>query len=317
MTNGPLDLDGLIAEVEAEAAARRLSPGWPLEAEGRIAEHLARTAPAPDVRPTLHRLVTAIEEASFISIDAPTASSRRPVTLMKGLLKKALGFWFRFVVEQITALGVTTARSVRAVVIRLEEVERRLDHVDAQTLEAAQLPDAPEPSPALDVWRAELVRLGLAAGGRTLCADRDALGLAAALQADGADAYGLERDGDPFDTSLELRHGDLLTHLAAVDEGALGCVLLAGSADRLDRTSFASLVAALARVLRNGGTLAVAAEAPWSWQVRVGPVEADLAPARPLSADTWLAQLHDAGFAATATHAEDGRSYLVTGRLDR
>ena len=61
--------------------------------------------------------------------------------------------------------------------------------------------------------------------------------------------------------------------------------------------------------------VAVAAEAPWSWQVRVGPVEADLATARPLSADTWLGALHEAGFLATAVHADDGQSYLVTARL--
>lgn len=315
MNDEPLDLDALIAEVEAEAATRRKSPEWPSGTEARIAEHLAQAAPAPDVRPTLHRLVTAIEEASFITIDVPTASSRRPVTMVKVLLKKLLAFWFRFVVDQITALGVTTARSVRAVVMRLEEVERRVDHVAARTPAATQLPVAAGAIPALDAWRPELIRLAAAADGRTLCADSGAPELVGELVAGGADAYGLEREGDPFDTTLELRHGDLLGHLAAVDEDALGGLLLVGSTDRLDAASFATLVSAASRVLHPGGTLAVAAEAPWSWQVRVGPVEADLATARPLSADTWLAALHEAGFLATAVHADDGQSYLVTARL--
>jgi hypothetical protein len=170
-------------------------------------------------------------------------------------------------------------------------------------------------TPPLDAWRPELLRLAVAAGGRTLCADRGALELVGELVAAGADAYGLEREGDPFDTTLELRHGDLLGHLAAVDEDALGCLLLVGSTDRLDAASFATLVTAASRVLHPGGTLAVAAEAPWSWQVRVGPVDADLATARPLSADTWLGALHEAGFLATAVHADDGQSYLVTARL--
>lgn len=311
----PLDLDGLIAEVEAEAARRRGAPGWPAEAEVRIGQHLARTAPVVDVRPSLDRLVTSIEEASFIRIDVPTASSRRPVTLMKTVLRKLLNFWFRFVVDQVTALGITTARTVRAVVGRLEDVERRLDQIEALPGEAAELPAAAQPSEALDAWRPELVRLAVEAGRRALYADHQAAALVAELQAAGADAYGLDRAGDPFDTSLELRHGDLLAHLATVEDAALGCVLLAGCTERLDGGSFASLVGALARVLRPGGTLGLVAESPWSWQVRVGPAEADLALGRPLSADTWLGRLHDAGFSATAAHAGNGRSYLVSAQL--
>lgn len=312
-THEPLDLDALIAEVEAEAARRRSAPGWPAEAEDRIAQHLVRAAPVPDLRPSLDRLVTAIEEASFIRIDVPTASTRRPVTLMKVVMRKLLSFWFRYVVDQITSLGITTARTVRALVGRLEEVERRLDLVDARPHEAADLPAAQASQP-LDVWRHELVSLAVAAGSRTLYADHQAAELVAELQTAGADAYGLERGGDPFGTSLELRHGDLLVHLATVEEGGLGCVLLAGCAERLDGASFRALVRAVARVLRPGGTVAVTAEAPWSWQARVGPAEADLAAGRPLSVDTWLAHLHEAGFTATAVHAEDGRSYLVTAR---
>ena len=313
-THEPLDLDALLAEVEAEAARRRASPGWPTEAEERIAQHLARTAPSADVRPSLDRLVTAIEEASFIRIDVPTTSARRPVALVKVALRKLLSFWFRYVVDQITALGVTTARTVRAVVGRLEELERRLDRVEAVPLEAAELPVVSGASLALDTWRAELVRLAVAAGGRSLYADHRAAEVVAELHAAGADAYGLEREGDPFDTSLELRHGDLLAHLAAVEEGGLACALLAGCTERLDGASFRALVNAAARALRPDATLAVTSEAPWSWQARVGPVESDLAGGRPLAADTWLARLHEVGFVATAVHAEDGRTYLVTAR---
>jgi len=197
-------------------------------------------------------------------------------------------------------------------------VERRLDRVeavpDAPTAPEAELPATPAGGQALDAWRHELLGLAVAAGGRTLYADERSAELVAELQVAGADAYGLERTGDPFDTSLELRHGEILTHLGTVADGALACVLLAGCAERLNGPSFRALVAALGRALRAGGTLAVTAEAPWSWQARVGSTEADLAVGRPLSADTWLGQLHEAGFEATARHAEGGRTYLVTAR---
>lgn len=310
------DLDALLAEVEAEAERLRAEPGWPTEAEEAIAQHLSATAPAGAVRPSLDRLVTAIEEASFIRIDVPTASARPPVKLAKVVLTRLLTFWFRFVVDQVTSLGVTTARTLRTVAGRLEEVERRLDQIDAvpAAAGAARLPDATGGDHAFDAWRDDLVRLALAAGGRILYADEHTAELVAELQVAGADAYGLSRDGERFDTTLELRHGDLLAHLGAVGADALGGVVLAGSPDRLDGPSFRALVAALAQAVRPGGTLAVAAEAPWSWRARVGSVEADLASGRPLSADTWLGALHEAGFTATVAHTDDGRSYLVTAR---
>lgn len=313
-TYAPFDLDALIIEVEADAQRRRQASAWPSEAEAKIAQHLASMAPAPDVRPSLDRLVTAIEESSFIRIDVPTASTRPPVTLMKTVLTRLLMFWFRFVIDQVTAMGVTTAGSIRAVVGRLEEVERRIDHMEALPPEPTELPAAASPSPALDAWRQELVRLAVAASGRALYADERATELVSELQASGADAYGLERGGDPFGTSLELRHGDLLAHLATVGDNALGCALLAGCTERLDGVSFSALLGALARALGPRSTLVATAEAPWSWRERVGPVEADLAQGRPLSAETWLAHLHEAGFIATARYAEDGKSYLVTAR---
>jgi hypothetical protein len=52
-------------------------------------------------------------------------------------------------------------------------------------------------------------------------------------------------------------------------------------------------------------------EAPWWWQERLGPVEADLSDGRPFTGETWIAAFSHAGFSASGRYATDGRSYCV------
>ena len=63
--------------------------------------------------------------------------------------------------------------------------------------------------------------------------------------------------------------------------------------------------------------MAAVSEAPWWWRERLPPAETDLAEARPLMAETWLAGLHQAGFKGSATYAPDGHSYAVLAWRER
>jgi hypothetical protein len=312
-------------EAADEAARRRGTPGYPHDLEAGIEAELERYAPVAADR-GLERLIGGVAEASFVNVDAPTASRRKGLQYVKVLLKRLLSWYLRHITEQVSVLGLMTARALAAVTTRLEEAEHRLE-----VLEKVDSPDGADPGPVdgmlrapdsagshLGQWMDDLEALMAPVGGRILYADADAEGVVGRLRAHGLDAYGVTRSGSPYRSSPDVRGDDVLAHLDRVGDGALSGVVLAGCTDALDGVRFRALIERLARVVRSEGRVAVMAEAPWWWTIRVGPVEADLAGARPMAAETWIAALSGAGLDASARYAGDGRSFIVTAhRRDR
>jgi L-malate glycosyltransferase len=146
----PFWLDLLVGEVEAEAARRRAAPGYPHELEAEIEAELARQAPTPTGRLSLDRLVTSVEEAAFINIDAPSAASRKEYAYLKTALKRGLAWYMRHVANQVSTLGFATARTLRAVTAHIEDVEERLaelEHAGGHD-DVKRLPRPQDPTPA-------------------------------------------------------------------------------------------------------------------------------------------------------------------------
>lgn len=315
-TDGAPDLDQLIGEVETEAARRRAGPGYPHDLEARIEAELARQAPAPSGRVPLERLVTAVEEASTISIDAPIVAARREYAYVKTMLKRGLAWYLRHVADQVSSLGYATARTLRAMTVHIEEIEGRLAAVEhgGERDAASSLPEPAGTESHLGQWLDEVAGQLAGVEGRVLAADAEVDEIVARLRDDGLDAYGVTRDGSPYLVSPDARHGDLIVHLGSVGDGALGAAVLAGCTNAMNGASLRAVLPELGRCVASDGVVAVVSEAPWWWHHRVHPVEADTADVRPLQAETWLAGLHDAGFAATATYAPDGHSYAVIAR---
>jgi hypothetical protein len=318
---GAPDLDQLMSEVESEAARRRAGPGYPHDMEARIEAELARQAPAPSGRVPLERLVTAVEEASFISVDAPVTASRREYTYLKTVLKRGTAWYLRHVADQVSSLGYATVRTLRAVTVHLEDIERRVAAVEQRTARdvAGSLPERADPERAdtgsyLGQCLDEIAGKLSGVDGRVLCADVQVDEVVARLRGDGLDAYGLTRDGSPYLLSADVRHGDLIAHLGSVGDGALGATVLAGCTNAMDGPSLRAVLRELGRCIGSGGVVAGVSEAPWWWHHRTDPVEADTAGARPLQAETWLAGLHDVGFEGTATYSPDGHSYVLIAR---
>jgi hypothetical protein len=310
------DLDQLISEVESEAARRRAGPGYPHDMEARIEAELARQAPAPSGRVPLERLVTAVEEAAFISIDVPVTSARREYAYVKTVLKQGMAWYLRHVADQVSSLGYATVRTLRAITVDLEDIEERVAAVEhrAESDVAGSLPEATGTESYLGQWLDEVARQLAGVTGRVLCADVEVDEVVARLRGDGLDAYGLTRAGSPYLLSPDVRQGDLIAHLGAVGDGALAATVLAGCTNAMNGPSFRAVTQELGRCIGSEGVVAVVSEAPWWWHHHVHPVEADTAAARPLQAETWLAGLHDAGFDATAAYDPDGHSYTVTAR---
>jgi len=267
---------------------------------------------------SLERLITAVEESSFINIDVPVTASRREYTYLKTALKRGMGWYLRHVAEQVSVLGYATARSLRAVTARLEDIEERVTAIEhaGESEGAESLPDSTATEPYLSEWLDEIVEQLADVKGRVLWADAEAEAVVARLRAGGLDAYGLTREGSPYLLSADVRHGDLIAHLGGVADGALGAVMLAGCTNSMNGPSLRSVIDELARCVGPEGAVTVVSEAPWWWRQRLHPADADLAEARPLAAETWLAGLHQAGFESTAAYDTDGHSYAVVARRE-
>jgi hypothetical protein len=309
---GVPDLDKLIGEAEAEAARRRAAPGYPHQLEARIDAELARFAPVPRGR-ELEHLVTGVEEAAFVNADAPITARWRGLRYLKVALKRLLSWYLGHVTEQVSVLGLMTARALAALTGRLEELQGRVAKLEgADAGRPIELPPRPAGAgPDRKQWLDEFQTLMATLDGRILYADADVEATVAQLRVAGVDAYGLSPDGDGHRSSLNVRRGQLLAHLKSVDDGVLGGVVLVGYPDAMDGGSLRSLIDRLQRVVAMDGRVVVVGEAPWWWRERLGPVEADLADGRPLSAETWIAAFDRAGFSATGRYATDGRSYGV------
>jgi hypothetical protein len=261
----------------------------------------------------LAHVVAGVERAAFVNADAPTAARWKGVSLLKVALKRLLSWHFRYVIEQISVLGLLIARALATLTNRLESLESRVASLEApEAARTVELP--PEPvgaRPDLQPWAKEVQTLLSSVAGRILYADPDAVETLARLRAAGLDAYGLSPYAPDQQESPDVRRGQLLAHLESVDDGALAGIVLVGSPDAMDGPALAVLVADLARVIAAGGRVVVVGQSPWWWRERLGPIDSDLADRRPLSPETWIVSLNRAGFQTTAHYAADAHSYVV------
>jgi hypothetical protein len=110
---------------------------------------------------------------------------------------------------------------------------------------------------------------------------------------------------------LDVRSDDVVAHLDAVDDGALGGLVLTGIIDRAPLGIVISLVERAAAVVADGGRIVVVGTDPSAWG-STNPVEADLSPGRPLHPATWVHLLEQHGFLGARVAEGDG-TYTVTG----
>jgi hypothetical protein len=262
-----LDLDRVLREIDEEVRARRASGDFPPGMERDLDLVFAQFAPPTLTGDDLEALVQAADRAAFIQADPPSASRIPGVALLKRVELKLLGWFFRFLAQQVTAFAGITVQALR----QLTERVGALEHASPAANPAlAHLAKAAVSSPPLD---AALDAIG-PVDGRVLVPD-------AAAAARLANAYTAD--------------DDLSEHLAHVDDDALAGVVLAGIVDRAPLGTQVVLVERAARVLRAGGRVAIVATNPDVWG-RANPVEADLAPGRPLHAETWAHLLTEHGF---------------------
>ena len=292
-----IDLDRVMAEVREEVRARRAAGDFPPSLERDLDRLFDRFVPREALDSDFSEAIQAADRAAYINVAVPTASQKPGVGEVKRVLRKAMAWYLEYLAQQATAFGTASVRAMRALGERQTVIEDQVAQWRPQEDDGR---DRPAEDADLSAW-VDLA-LGQLRGlsGRVLHAECGSGALLKVLNDAGIDAYGVDPRGPLVDravaSGLEAFPDDPLTHLDAVRDGTLAGVLLSGWPDRAAPGRQRRLVDLVARKLVVGGRLVLIAASPEQWTRMVAPLEADLAPGRPLHAVTWAHLLGRAGF---------------------
>jgi hypothetical protein len=300
-----VDLSKVLAEIDEEVRARRAKGDFPPGMERDLDLVFARFAPVAVHGDDLDGLISSADRASFIDPDLPTESRLPAVSYVKRVERKLLGWAMRYLTQQVTAFGGIVVQALKLIARRLERLEEVSAGADPALLGSAVTASALRMDDAITAHVAGLQ-------GRVLVAESGDGALLRALAE--LDAYGVEPRADLAESAtlggLDVRNEAVLDHLRLVEAGALSGVVLTGIVDRAPVGAQVALVEHAARVVGPGGRLAIAGTSPAAWGAD-NPVEADLAPGRPLHPATWVHLLEQLGFAGPSVVERDG-AYVVT-----
>lgn len=308
----PDDLRAVVAEIEAEAQAKRDSGEYPPELERELQALFRDLSPERLNEHDFEAVLERAERASLIDIHAPIEDQRAVAAKAKAAVQKLILWYMDYVVAQLSTFAGATTRSVRLLGDRVASVEERLESLRRRLpVESDEIGGMVPPAPIPDVWQprvADLVAAG--ATGRVLHVDAVDGAFVAVLRDRGVDAYGVT--AVPGVDTPDLRRGETLDHLHTVAPGGLAALVLSGTADRLPRPAKLALAERAVDVLAPGGVLVLVGVTPDAWDAEGSPVERDLAGGRPFHAETWQAVLEHQGMQGVTIEAGEG-TYLVTG----
>ncbi|MEN3271650.1 MAG: hypothetical protein V7636_411 [Actinomycetota bacterium] len=307
-----IDLQQVLREIDEEVAARRAAGDFPPGMERDLDLIFARFAPATHSADDLDALIEQADRGAFVDVDVPTASRMPAVAYVKRGLRKLMSWYLRYLAQQVSVFASSVVGALKLLGRRVEALEASTPGADP-AVRAAWL-RASTPPDVGGIAGAVVDELH-GVTGRVLVAECGDGALVQALRDAGLDAYGC----DPRTAAvagLDLRTDDVLDHLRAVDHEALGALVLLGVVDRVAVGVQLTLVDRAADVLATGGRVAVVGNAPESWGRTTSVVEADLAPGKPLHAETWSHLLTERGFADV--DVRDGEpTYVVAATRQR
>ena len=304
-----LDLQQVLREIDEEVRARRAAGEFPPGMERELDLLFARFAPPTVSGDDLDGLLEAADRTSYIDHHPSTGSSFAPLSLLKRVEWKLLGWFFRFVTQQVTAFAGIVVQSLRLLGRRVEALEHATPGASpAQRAAAMRSGQAAAVGALGDVVAAHLRGVR----GRVLVAEAGDGTLVRQLAE--LDVYGVEPRLELAESAslagLEVRADDVVDHLRVVDADALHGLVLVGVVDRSPLGVQLHLVERAFEVLADGGRLAVVGTSPDGWG-RANPIEADLSPGRPLHSATWAHLMEEAGFAGIEV-TEAGERFAVT-----
>jgi hypothetical protein len=111
---------------EASARLEATAPGYLQQVRRAAARLSVRQAGSAD----LHAALAELDDAACLDLDPPTASTTAQVRVAKDVTKRLVGWYVRYVGDQVAVLGTTTGRLGRLLADRIEGLEadtRRLE----------------------------------------------------------------------------------------------------------------------------------------------------------------------------------------------
>lgn len=312
--------DPVVADIEAEAARQRASGRVPEHYEEDLDARFAALVPVPDPRRPLERSVARVGELAHIDRQVPVASRLAAGSWAKRLVRRAVGWYVRYFVDQVAEFAAAVAGALGQVEADLGDLRGA---VPAETAPVTGAGTAASPAPGSSAGRVVPQEPGAAPWWWRLVAQaakpaatapsgplvHGACGpglLLASLVSTGVAAYGVDPDPDAVGRATaggaDARVEDLVDHLAAVAPGTLAAVVVEAVCETATPATCERLAELATRAVGPGGFVAVASRTPQAWSRSAPPVVADLAPGRPLHADTWAHLFARLGWTAVEIH---------------
>jgi SAM-dependent methyltransferase len=291
-------LAGVVADIDAEVRRRRASGDLPAGLEQELDELFLEFSPVGlHGKARLRETLSLVDRSAYVDIAVPVASQKMVGTYVKRLIRKGMGWYIGFIVHQIVKFAWSVSRMLHVVVDHVEDLEAAVEVQRTPPLPATAVPRS---DPGAAWWADGAVAALSGVTGRVLHADCGSGSLLDALVATGVDAYGVDPTESvveaPVARGLDVRAESLLDHLDVVADDALAGMVVTGSVEWLHPNERDRLVRLVGSRLAPDGVLVLHSATPESWLGSTSPVVGDLAPGRPLHAETWVHLLGDRGF---------------------
>ena len=311
MTDEPVDIYALAAEIEAEGRARRAAGEYPPGFERELDALFARYAP-PEVSADFDAALERAEDLVLVDPIIPVASNNPAFGFVKRVVAKLIGWYHAWVSQQITAIAVAINNALRLLGRRVVELEEVTGDATRARVLGQKVPAIRDDS----LWSSVVVDALRGSGGRVAVVECGSGELVAALANAGIDVYGVEPRATVADVGLsrglEIRIDDGVAHLHSVAEAALAGVVLRGLVERTSLGSLALILDAVGARLEPGGRVVVCSLTQDAWGRGATAAESDLVPGQPLHPETWTVLLEENGLTEVNVASAGSDAYVVS-----
>ncbi len=297
-------LTGVMADIDAEVRRRRASGDLPAGLERELDELFLEFSPVGlHGQARLRETLALVDGAAYVDMVVPVESQKAVGSYVKRLIRKSISWYMGFIVHQIVKFAWAVSRMFHVVVSHVEDLE-----AEVATQRTPELPQSaiPPADPGAAWWSSDAVAALTGVRGRVLQADCGNGSMVEALIAAGVDAYGVDPDESVIESAVErgldVRAESVLGHLDVVADEALAGLVLSGSVQWLHPNERDRLVRLATSRLAIDGVLVLQSVTPESWLAsssQSSHLISDLAPGRPLHAETWDHLLTRSGFRRT------------------